>query len=403
MKRLLLFFAMLCITSSVFAIKITYGPYIQNVTEDSFTLVWTTDKDAVSWVEIAPKDGNHFYAFERPKYFQTTLGRKCIGKLHRITIPNLDKGATYQYRIYSQEVTSEKGSRPLYGRVAATRIFGYRSLYALTMDYEKPTVRCLVLNDLHSGSTLQEVLLKKFSITPKGRPINGTERKQDTKNFKVKRQYDMFFYNGGMATSSEDKPSRVFNDFLDISAKTFADELPIYMVRGVSESWGKLGLNYMDYFPSTTNKPYYIVRQGPVCFIVLDSGFDKKDKDSGYDFESYRAQEALWLKEALQSEEVKSAKFRVALMNIPPVAEAAPVGEELRTLFVPTLEKAGIDLMLCGYTGNAQMYEAGTKAKFPILVNSNKNMITLEASATKMHIFVTNFGGESVNNYTFEK
>ena len=394
---------MLCAATSAYAIKITYGPYIQNITEDSFTVVWATDTNAVSWVELAPNDGTHFYAFERPKYFQTVLGRKCIGKLHCVTVPRLEKGTTYCYRAYSQEVTSNKGGKTLYGRYVATRIFGYRPLYVRTFDSEKPTTKCLVINDVHSGTALQDILLKKFTITPKGRNINSKERKADTKNRKVKQSYDIFFFNGGMATEAEDKADRVFTDFLDISSKTFADELPIYMVRGASESWGQLGLNYMNYFPSSSGRPYYIVRQGPVCFIVLDSGSDKADKDSGLDFENYRAQEALWLKEALQSEAVKGAKYRVALMHIPPIAEASAVGKELKSLFVPMLEAAGIDVMLCGYTYEDAMYKAGEKAKFPILINSSKTQLELEANAEKMEITVKESNGLTVNKYTFEK
>lgn len=394
---------MLCAATSAYAIKITYGPYIQNITEDSFTVVWATDTNAVSWVELAPNDGTHFYTFERPKYFQTVLGRKCIGKLHCVTVPRLEKGTTYCYRAYSQEVTSNKGGKTLYGRYVATRIFGYRPLYVRTFDSEKPTTKCLVINDVHSGTALKDILLQKFTITPKGRNINSKERKADTKNRKVKQSYDIFFFNGGMATEAEDKADRVFTDFLDISSKTFADELPIYMVRGASESWGQLGLNYMNYFPSSSGRPYYIVRQGPVCFIVLDSGSDKADKDSGLDFENYRAQEALWLKEALQSEAVKGAKYRVALMHIPPIAEASAVGKELKSLFVPMLEAAGVDVMLCGYTYEGAMHKAGEKAKFPILINSSKTQLELEANAEKMEITVKESNGLTVNKYTFEK
>jgi hypothetical protein len=403
MKKILLFFAMLCVASSAYAIKITYGPYIQNVTETSFTVVWATDVDAVSWVELAPDDKEPFYAFERPKYFQTVLGRKCIGKLHAVTVPRLEKGTSYCYRAYSQEVVSNKGGKTLDGRVAATRIFGYRPLYIRTFDSEKPSVKCLVVNDIHSGTAMKDILLKKFTITPKGRNINGKERKADTKNRKVKQSYDIFFFNGGMATEAENKADRVFTDFLGIAGQTFADELPIYMVRGVSETWGDLGINYMKYFPSNSGLPYYIVRQGPVCFIVLDSGNDKADKDSGLDFENYRAEEALWLKEALESEEVKGAKYRVALMHIPPVAEASAVGKELKKLFVPMLEAAGVDVMLCGYTYEGVMHKAGEKAKFPILVNSSKTQLELEANAEKMEITVKEHGGLVVEKYTFTK
>ena len=49
--------------------RIAGGPYLQNVTEDGFTVIWTTTTDAAAWVETAPDDGTHFYAVERPKYY----------------------------------------------------------------------------------------------------------------------------------------------------------------------------------------------------------------------------------------------------------------------------------------------------------------------------------------------
>ena len=45
------------------------GPYLQNVTTNSFTVIWTTDMDAVSWVEVAPDDGTNWNNCERKKYY----------------------------------------------------------------------------------------------------------------------------------------------------------------------------------------------------------------------------------------------------------------------------------------------------------------------------------------------
>lgn len=38
------------------------NPWLQAVGETEFTVVWTTNVDAVVWVEVAPDDGTHFYA-----------------------------------------------------------------------------------------------------------------------------------------------------------------------------------------------------------------------------------------------------------------------------------------------------------------------------------------------------
>ena len=59
--------------------------------------------------------------------------------------------------------------------------------------------------------------------------------------------------------------------------------------------------------------------------------------------------------------------------------------------------------MLCGYTYEGAMHKAGEKAKFPILINSSKTQLELEANAEKMEITVKESNGLTVNKYTFEK
>ena len=66
-------------------VKITAGPYVTNVTGTSFTVIFTTNMNAVGWVEIAPDDGTHFYNVEREAWYDKRgLGRKPIGKTHKI-------------------------------------------------------------------------------------------------------------------------------------------------------------------------------------------------------------------------------------------------------------------------------------------------------------------------------
>lgn len=386
MKKLFALALMLATATSAFAIKITYGPYIQAVTKETVTIVWATDKTAISWVETAPHDKSHFYGEERPKFFQTVLGRKLPTKYHSITIPNPNtNGKTgFRYRAYSQEITSNKGGRTMYGRVASTRIFSYRHIWVKTLDYNKKSVDFIIMNDQHGAEGTYELLNKRVN----------------------RKTTDAVLFCGDMAATEADKQVSVYNKISGRvnnlkNEETPLHEVPCFMVRGVNESVGKLGMNYMTHFPSSTGKPYYTVRYGSTCFIVLDSGFDQKDKDSGYDYESYRKEQAEWLAKALQSEEVKGAKFKVALMHIPPIAGVAPVSKSLHSLFVPMLEEAGINLMICGYTHDSQMNKAGKKCSFPILENGSSTLINLRATQERMDIVVEDFKGNEVATYSF--
>ena len=42
------------------SVKITHGPYLQNLSENEVTVVWTTDKPCKSWVEFSKKEDEKF-------------------------------------------------------------------------------------------------------------------------------------------------------------------------------------------------------------------------------------------------------------------------------------------------------------------------------------------------------
>ena len=89
------------------SIKITHGPYLCDMSTDGVTVIWTTNKPALSWVEVAPAGEDHFYGKERPRYYDTESGRKRANDtIHRVRIKHLEPGREYRYRIFSREVVS---------------------------------------------------------------------------------------------------------------------------------------------------------------------------------------------------------------------------------------------------------------------------------------------------------
>lgn len=56
--------------------KITHGPWLCDMTEDGVTVLWTTNKPALSWVEATEDDGRSFYAAEHTRHYETVAGRK---------------------------------------------------------------------------------------------------------------------------------------------------------------------------------------------------------------------------------------------------------------------------------------------------------------------------------------
>lgn len=342
-------------------IHFTCMPYLQNVTENEATIVWATDRDAVSWVEVAPDDDSHFYATERPKYFDTTLGKKNIGTLHHITLRNLEPGTTYRYRIYSQEVTRNVEKDTRYGAVTATDVYRGKPLKFTTMVPDKHGVHFGVVNDIHEKSERYAKLIQAVDSTA----------------------VDFMILNGDMVNNM-DSISQAYNGFLNESSKLFATSKPFYMVRGNHETRGTQSQRYMDLFPTSTGTPYYAIRYGDVCFVMLDAGEDKPDSDIEYcglaAFDQYRSDEAEWLKETVESEMFRTAPIRIVCIHVPPIGNSWHGLIEVREKFIPILDRAGIDLMLSGHIHRHKFVDTDESGfSFPLLINSNRDILDIRA------------------------
>lgn len=342
--------------------RFTCLPYLQNVTPTEATIVWATDRDAISWVETAPDDDTHFYATERRKYFDTSLGKKNIGTLHHVTLRNLTPGTTYRYRIYSEEVTRNVERDTRYGSIIATDVYRGKPLRFTTPSDGKRDVRFGVVNDIHQHSDRYARLFHTVDST----------------------KLDFMVLNGDMVNNM-DTITQAFDGFLNESSRLFATSMPFYMVRGNHETRGTQSQRYMDLFPTSTGNPYYMVRRGDVCFIMLDAGEDKPDTDIEYNglsaFDDYRSDQAEWLRGAVTSEPFLTAPVRIVFIHVPPIGKSWHGLIEVREKFIPILDKAGIDLMLSGHIHRHKYMPTDESGlTFPILINSNRDILEIDVT-----------------------
>jgi predicted phosphodiesterase len=347
------------------------------------TVVWTTNKTAVSWVEIAPDDGTHFYLTERPRFFATKNGVKLERTTHAVKITGLKPATRYRYRIYSQEVLKHEGWHVYYGDVAANDIFTGKPYSFKTLDEGANSVKFCIVNDIHGRN---EVMEKLFGVVEPAKQ-------------------DMVFFNGDMV-SMVNSAEELFNGFMDVGVKAFAKEIPLYYCRGNHETRGSFATSFQDYFSPLNPELYFLVRQGQVCFVVLDCGEDKPDSDLEYagitDYDAYRTREAEWLREALKDKRFTEAKFRVVVCHIPPAMDWH--GEsEILLKFVPLLNEAGIDVMLCGHYHRTLKWAANDKVKFPVLINSNNSILKGVVEGSKLTLDILNLEGARTEGMTINK
>ena len=199
------------------SIKITHGPYLCDMSTDGVTVVWTTNKPALSWVEVAPAGEDHFYGKERPRYYDTESGRKRANDtIHRVRIKHLEPGREYRYRIFSREVVSWPSSDWVtYGLIAASNVYKQEPFRFRTFDDRKKEISFLVLNDIHGRSDYMKSLCREVDF----------------------KSLDFVLLNGDMSSWVEGQ-EQICKDYIDACVELFASEVPIVFNRGNHETRG---------------------------------------------------------------------------------------------------------------------------------------------------------------------
>lgn len=339
--------------------KITAGPYIQNCSQTEFTVVWQTDCDALSWVEVAPDDGTHFYNCTRSKFCQSIHGRRPVGRWHTVRVTGLEPGTAYRYRVLHKGVVLNHGNRRIrYSESKGSDVYRRQPYKVRTLDTTSNSTHFFIGNDFHDNpEAIQTLFAKDY--------VNSTT-------------CDFVLYNGDMVSSFESE-ERLIQSVLAPSVASFASSVPLFFARGNHETRGAWAMNYSQYFPTSTSAPYYVFYDGCAAFIVLDAGEDKPDSDIEYmdtaDYDTYRRTQAQWLKSVVESQEFIQSKVKCVFLHIPPKSNGWHGQAEVCRHFAPILNKADIDIMFCAHIHKYSLLEAGdtlTECNFPIICNPNR-------------------------------
>ncbi len=365
-------------TSGQEKFQITHGPYLCNPSQDGVSIVWTTNRPALSWVEIAPDDGSHFYAQEREMVYATEAGRKLVNKtLHQVRLENLQPGTTYRYRIVSKEVLEWKSnSNILYGITASTSVNKKGAYTFRTLKDQGDEVTFAIINDIHG---------KAASIKKLCQPIDFEK-------------IDMLFLNGDM-TSHINSEKQIFAEYIDTLVSLCASETPLVLARGNHETRGEFADELINYFPTKDGKFYQSFNVGDINFLVLDCGEDKPDSDIEYsglaDYDAYREKEARWLKTVIQSEPFLQSKKKIAILHIPLVWKTYWHGMlHLRQTLLPLLNESGVQIMFSGHT-HSYNYLPPVKGEinFPTLINDEENYVLCKVKDGKIKIEIYGVNG----------
>lgn len=359
-------------------IKITHGPWVHSLTDTSVIVLWTTDCDAVSWVEVAPDDGSHFYERERKKFYQSPLGKKAAGTLHAVKIDGLNPDTLYNYRVFSKKVMFEQGEATYYGFTASTRVYRKDPLKFRTLGSSKKEIRFSVLNDTHERV---KYIKNMLSVVPE--------------------KTDFLLLNGDMVSNIVSRDA-FLSSFVDDFAAFCANGTPMFYARGNHETRGAMAKDILEYFPTDTNKTYYTFKVGPAMFVVLDSGEDKPDSDIEYfdraDFDSFRERQAEWFKQVVASKEFREAPVKILISHIPPAWGNWHGSKHFQKHFAETINGAGFSLILSGHLHKHEFYAPSNLINVPNIVNSNQEMLNVKVGERKIEVAFVNEKGEKARD-----
>jgi hypothetical protein len=338
---------------------VTCGPWVTDMSENAFTVLWTTDIACQGWVQL---DNGR-------RIFEDYAGRKLFGTFHTVRVEGLSRGSQYGYRIGNRVVDPTNPRRPAFGRDVLSDRYSVR-----TFDPNRKECHFTVFNDVHMRLDHYAALLDDIDV-----PAN-----------------DFIFLNGDIISAGNwTLDSLVKYEVSPLGA--YGANLPVHIARGNHEGRGSGVALVEKVFPKAEGAPYfYTFREGPVAFIVLDAGETGVTNSLALTgdkiYEDYLREQMEWAEKAMKEPAFRKAPVKICLLHAPMVDPGIPDDYVPHTWmnhhFVPLLNKAGINLMIGADLHEYQYHPAGTMHNnFPILVNDAESR--LDVQVRRGHIYLT--------------
>lgn len=321
------------------------GPYLQELKEDGVTVVFKHDLPSLSWIEVREKgktDVKTFFEVVDGKiksYPQiVTSSPSCPIQRFAIRATGLKPATTYEYRVRAKQITAQNANGTNLSAAMANSYTGPWITFN-TQDPNQSEHHLFFTSDMHNHPDSLAALLRQIDY----------------------KTIDRFFYVGDMEDYMHLKNNPIeepFSAFLNVSVNYFAKSKPIEIVRGNHETRGDCSRHFRDYFPQTSGNIYNFYRWGDLAVVCLDGGEDKVDDHVEYygmaAFYPYREEQAEWMKKVIETEEFKSAKYRILVCHFRSMGEPKRNNEfdgqpHYEALFYPLFKKANFDLAISGH------------------------------------------------------
>ena len=343
---------------------IASAPALQNAAETSMGVAFAVNADASGWVEYGEKPD----LSDAVKVFSGEHGMMEVdGEIALVRLTGLKPATKYYYRIGADRIS--------FGGGYAMRNLGPETdpkIHSFTTLGKAATGSFCVVNDTHEQDSIIQVFDKVKELKPQAVVWNGdASNTTETKERAIK----CFITNHGRTPEfSSDIPFMFLNGNHDFRGRYNRTLGGVAMYREPTERKGEyaeLGRNFVQ-------------RLGDIALIGLDTGEDKLDTNKHFagifKMKPYREKQTRWLAEMIETDAVKTAKYKVAFCHIPlfdsdPTSNPGDLAPDDRApgysadfaywqrtcakMWGPLFEKAGVQLVITAHQHQFRYDEPG--------------------------------------------
>lgn len=360
-----------------------HEPYLQHLTENGVTVMYQTRALAHSWVEY----GTDTTSLKSAR--QLSGGQEVVHDVeHKVRLDGLVPGTTYYYRVCVKEIVNSEAYSKTFGNTYRTHFYRFTVPAVDTKNFT-----ALIFDDMH----LNEPVMQKMSKLAAGIP------------------HDFVVFNGDCLPEprNRDHAMQIVHRLADLFNGA---EIPCDFLRGNHEIRNNYSSGMLSLFDTPGGETYHAFSWGDTRFVMLDCGEDKADDSWVYyglnDFTKFRQDQAEFLKKEIASKEYKKASRHVLMHHIPlwygsREATGGDLSIPCRDLWLPYLEKAGIDVSINGHTHRSAVYEKGELGNpYPVVVGGGPSeksarMLVLRKEGKTLSLSILNIEGEEIQKLTF--
>lgn len=329
-------------------------PYLQNMNETGVTVMWLANRMCTSYILYGETE-NPTTKAQASHHGQIDANVP----IQKIRLSNLTPGKTYYYRVVSKEIKTYQAYKVVYGDSIVSKVLSFTLPQA-----NKTKFNILSFNDVHGKSAYIDTVC-----------ANNPD-------------FDFALYVGDIVSDIYGE-KQILDNLCGNALGRYAGLKPFVYTRGNHETRGPESRILDRYVDTPNGEFYYTFLWGNTCFLVIDGGEDKEDSHPVYgglsDYDSYRTEQASWIKKVVASKEWKNADHRIVCSHIP-ISLGKGDGwhgtTELRNKIAPILNTANVDVVISGHTHEALLEKPNTDHRYALVIGGGPVYETDSKSGT---------------------